>query len=232
MYEQAKQLGSIMEGVDEITGQLIPKGRVSITTTNDIGVGFLLPVLQTYQKEYPEVELDIILSDDKLDLISEGIDLSIRVGIPKDDTLIARMLYEDRFGLYATPEYLAEHGTPTSIADLDLHKWVVLKQSIKKAAFTFYENNELKLLKPKLPIVSNSTLMMQAMISSGMGIGAILPSTMPKEIERGDLVQILPELSGHPIVLALVYPSRRQVPLRVRSLIDHILKARIFKDAA
>lgn len=228
IYEQARQLSGIMDGVDEITGQSTPKGRVSITATNDIGVGFLLPVLKTYQEQNPEVELNVILSDDKLDLISEGIDLGIRVGIPKDETLIARVLYEDRLWLYATPAYLAEFGTPKTLQDLDHHKWVVLSQSLKNGAYSFHHEGQLKLIKPKCPIGCNSTLMTQAMISAGMGIGAVLPSTMQKEIDRGDLIPILPEVLGEPVVFALVYPSRRQIPLRVRSLIDYIMKSKMW----
>ncbi len=228
VYEQAEQLRGIMDGVDEITGQSTPKGRVSITATNDIGIGFLLPVLKAYQKQFPEVELNVILSDDKLDLISEGIDLGVRVGIPRDDTLIARVLYEDRVWFYATPAYLEAHGEPQTLEDLDDHKWVVLNQSLKNGAYGFYQDGHLKLIKPKHPVGCNSTLMMQAMISASMGLGAVLPSTLKNEIERGELVPVLPAISGPPAVFALVYPSRRQIPLRVRSLIDFIIKSEIW----
>lgn len=78
VYEQAKMLPDILNNVLEVTSHDVPKGKVRITTSNDIAHSYLLPVLNDLSQRYPEIQIDLIISDEKLDLIRENIDLAIR----------------------------------------------------------------------------------------------------------------------------------------------------------
>jgi len=228
VYEQARQLPDILKGIEAIATPAEPSGRVAITMNHDIAHKYVLPVLADFQAQYPQVQLDLILDDSRVDLISEQIDLAIRIGIPKDDSLIARIMHEERFILCASPSYLETSGTPKNIADLEKLRWITLIQ--KGHQDIQYLQRKGKNVEVKLSDFyrCNSPLMVQQMTLQGLGISTLLPSTVKEALAAGDLVQVLPSISSDLMVFSLVYPSRRQVPLRTRVLIDFLLAAKMF----
>ncbi len=228
VYEQARRLPDILQEVEAITTASIPTGRVAITMNHDIAHKYVLPVLAGFQKAYPEVQLDLILSDDKLDYIQDQIDLGIRIGIPKDDSLIARVMHEEPLYIYGAADYLKAHGTPTSVAQLQDHKWVSLSQRRSDGLHFFKQKGRTLQVTPKQYFLSNSPMMLQEMVKAGLGLGVMLPTTVRDEIRTGQLVKVMPSLSIEKLVFSLVYPSRRQVPQRTRVLIDYLLQANIF----
>ncbi|MTI10971.1 LysR family transcriptional regulator [Curvivirga aplysinae] len=229
IYERARDLQDILVDTDSLADQSIPKGRVSITTTNDVGINKLLPCLKSFQTQYPEVFVDVRLEDERTDLIAEGIDLAIRVGVPKDDRLIARVLYRDHFQIVASPDYLERNGTPKNIEELEQHSWISLDISSSDGVQRFYKEGKQVQIRPKSYYSCNSPLMMQQMVLEGIGITAVLPSTMQTALVEGQLVPLFPELQGAPLEFYIVYPSRRQLPSRTRCLIDHLIQSKEFQ---
>ncbi len=225
VFEQARQLPEILQGVEAITTPSVPSGRVAITMNHDIGHKYVLPVLEDFQRQFPQIQLDLILDDARRDLIAEQIDLAIRIGIPRDESLIARMMHEERFALFSSPELLQKHGTPETLAAVEQLPWVMLDQPANPQ---LNYNGKTFELKPEKAYRCNSPLMVQQMVMQGLGVGIMLPTTMSKEISSGRLVQIMPALTSEALVFALVYPSRRQLPLRTRTVIDYLLTADIF----
>lgn len=228
VYQQARQLPNILQDIEAITTPPEPAGRVAITMNHDIAHKYILPVLADFQALYPQVQLDLILDDSRVDLINEQVDLAIRIGIPKDDSLIARIMHEERFILCASPSYLEENATPKSIKDLEKLRWITLSQ--KGQQDIQYLQKKGKSI--EVPLTDfyrcNSPLMIQQMTIKGLGISLLLPSTVKEALNTGDLIQIMPSISSDLMVFSLVYPSRRQVPLRTRVLIDFLLAAKIF----
>lgn len=231
VYDKVRALPRLLEETIEIATQEKPSGRVSITATHDVGVSQLLPALESFRVLYPDVELDINLSDERLDLVAEGIDMGIRIGLPRDDSLIGRVLYEDRFGLYASRDYLATHGMPRDVEALGRHRWICLNNVSPGGVHRLFRGKELITLASAHYELCNSPHMVIAMAMAGMGLAQLFPSTVRKEVAAGQLVPILPELTGETMIFSLVYPSRKHLPLRTRALIDHLLAARLF-DAA
>nr|WP_321483588.1 LysR family transcriptional regulator [uncultured Cohaesibacter sp.] len=231
VYDKVRALPRLLEETIEIATQEKPSGRVSITATHDVGVSQLLPALESFRALYPDVELDINLSDERLDLVAEGIDMGIRIGLPRDDSLIGRVLYEDRFGLYASRDYLATHGMPRDVEALGRHRWICLNNVSPGGVHRLFRGKELITLTSAHYELCNSPHMVIAMAMAGMGLAQLFPSTVRKEVAAGQLVPILPELTGETMIFSLVYPSRKHLPLRTRALIDHLLAARLF-DAA
>lgn len=225
VFEQARQLPDILQGVEAITTPAVPSGRVAITMNHDIGHKYVLPVLQDFQSRYPEIQLDLILDDARRDLIAEQIDLAIRIGIPRDESLIARMMHEERFALFASPELLRKYGQPETLEAVEQLPWVMLDQPANPQ---LKYNGKTVELKPTQAYRCNSPLMVQQMVMQGLGVGIMLPTTMRAEVSSGRLVQIMPALTSEALVFALVYPSRRQLPLRTRTVIDYLLAADIF----
>ena len=228
VYEQARRLPDILQGVEAITTASTPSGRVVMTMNHDIAHKYLLPVLGQFQEAYPEVQLDLRLSDDKLDYIQDQIDLGIRIGVPKDDSLIARVLHEESLYIYGSAQYLAEHGTPTTLAQLNQHKWIALSQLAGAGLQFLKQKGRTIQVSPKRMYHSNSPLMLQEMVKAGLGLGVMLPTTVRSEINSGQLIKVMPTLTTEKALFSLVYPSRRQVPQRTRVLIDYLLNANIF----
>nr|WP_319389895.1 LysR substrate-binding domain-containing protein [uncultured Cohaesibacter sp.] len=228
IYDKVRALPRLLEETVEIATQEKPSGRVSITATHDVGYTQLPPAIASFRKLYPDVELDILLSDKRLDLVAEGIDMAIRIGLPRDDSLIGRVLYEDRFGLYASPDYLATHGTPRTIRDLCAHRWVCLSNVSPGGVNRLFRGKELISVPAPHYELCNSPHMVIAMALAGMGVAQLFPSTVRRDVAAGRLVRIMPELGGESMIFSLVYPSRKQMPLRTRALINHLLAARLF----
>ena len=228
IYEQARQLPLILQNIEAITLPSEPSGRVAITMNHDIAHKYLLPILADFQQQYPNVQLDLILDDARLDLIGEDIDLGIRIGAPKDESLIARIMHEERFIICANPDYLRQNPIPDDIAALaDLH-WIIMSPNNESPIQRFRQNDKIVELRPKQFYRCNSPLMVQQMVRQGLGLGCLLPSTVQTEMNAGEIVPIMPELMSDPLVFSLIYPSRRQVPQRTRVVIDYLLNANMF----
>lgn len=230
IYELARSLPKVLQDIEAINQPEIPRGRVSLTLNNDIALKHLAPVLDEFCRQYPMIQLDLVLNDERLDLIAEQIDVAIRIGFPRDDSLVARVMHEERFTIFASPRYLAEQGTPTTIEQLEQHRWLTLYQASTDGIQDLVSEDKSCRVKPVNYFRCNSPLMVQQMVIDGLGLGCLLPVTVKQEIEAGDLIPVMPELTSSPLIFTLVYPSRRQVPLRVRCLIDYLLEARIFSQ--
>ena len=228
VYERARQLASILEETHDAISQEKPSGRVAITATHDIGVSFLLPAFQSFREAYPEISLDIMLSDDKLDLISEGIDLGLRVGLPRDDSLVGKVLYEDCLSIFASPDYLKTHPVEENLKQLSEHHWIALTYISPGGVHRIYEGEMEHIIETPRHEMCNAPLMQQKMVIAGMGLGLLFPSTVREEIASGQLVPVLPHLKTRSALFSLVYPSRKHLPLRTRLLIEHLLKADLF----
>ena len=227
VYEQARQLPDILNGIEAITTPQLPSGRVAITMNHDIAHKYILPVLDDFRQRYPHIELDLILDDSRLDLIGEQIDLAIRIGLPKDDSVIARVMHEEQFALFASPAYLNQYGSPKTLAELDQHRWVSFDLNHQHVIGLRQHGKHIN-IQPDYCYRCNSPLMMQQMVVAGLGIGALLPTTVREEIASGQLLQLMPSIGSETLVFSLVYPSRRQLPQRTRAVIDYLLQANIF----
>ena len=228
VYQQARVLGDILNQVEAVATPELPSGRVALTMTQDIAHKHVLPILEDFRTRFPAIQLDLILDDNRRDLIADQIDLGIRIGFPKDDSLVARVLHEECFGLFASPSYLAQEQPPRTLDELEKSRWVTLVQASHSGVYRLRKHDDIVEIRPENPYRCNSPLMAQQMVVSGLGIGLLLPTTVRKEVESGQLVPFMPELRSDPLVFSLVYPSRRQVPLRTRVLIDYLLQADLF----
>lgn len=229
VYEQARQLPQTLDSVHASLTPSEPSGRVKLTLNHDIAHRFVLPKLAEFQQHYPKVHLDLILDDNKLDLIQQQIDLAIRIGLPKDDSVIARLLHQEPMAIFASPGYLQNTHTPKTLEQLaDLH-WLLLTQASQDPAMGLRQDSQYIQLRPKSYSSCNSPLMLQQMVLAGLGVGMMLPTTVKQEIQQGKLIQLMPGIETEALLFSLVYPSRRQLPKRTRVVIDYLLQAKLFE---
>ena len=230
VYQQAKKLGGILTELESNLYSSKPKGRVSITMPHHIAHLFMPEVLKEFRELYPEIELDLILDDNRLNLISDEVDLAIRVGVPKDESIIARIMYEEKISLFASPDYLAKFGQISSPENLNNCQWILLGSPSTPPIQHFNSTHSEVIVEPKHYSFCNSPFMIKNMLINGLGVGKLLPSIASQEIKSGRLVPVMPNLTGQTVSFSLIYPSRMQIPLRIRTIIDYLLNKNIFHN--
>ncbi len=200
-----------------------PRGELRITTTVGIGTNWLTPRLGEFMELYPEIKLNVILSDDELDLAMREADMAIRVREPVQPDLIRRRLFTMHFHAWASTAYLKRHGQPRTLEDLDRHRLLVYG-----VAAGNYLNNinslpaagrDAKNPRPVALTINNITAVRGA-VESGVGI-AILPDYIVGK--DSELVRILPEADMPELECFLVYAEELKNVARVRVFRDFLV---------
>ena len=196
-----------------------PKGLLRLAMPSSFGRMYIVPILQKFQARYPEITLDLRLSDEILNAVEGAYDLVIRTTHLEDSHLIARKLADDERILVSSPSYLKKHGILSKPSDLHQHKCIHLGQSQKIR----FQSGEAFNTSASLSV--NDGEAMRFLIESGMGIGAKSIWNVHKSLQTGDLVEVLPD---HPLItdsaLWVIYPSNRIVASKVRVMIDFLLE--------
>ncbi|MEL6195423.1 MAG: LysR substrate-binding domain-containing protein [Myxococcota bacterium] len=195
------------------------QGLLRMTMPGSFGRMHIVPLLSEFSQRHPKVTLDLRLSDEVLDVVEGAYDLIIRNAPLSDSTIIARKLAPDTRLLVASPAYLEQHGRPETIDDLRKHRCVLLGDWNRWR----FENGA--------TVTVNETFMvndgeaMRQMLELGHGIGISSRWNSFEALKAGRLVEVLPEtpLLTESAIWAL-YPSRRFVPPKVRTMIDYLLE--------
>lgn len=216
---------AILAGVEEAEAFAMGRGArmqgmLKISAPTSFGRMHVAPHLMGFMERYPELSVNLILSDEFVDIIGDGFDLAIRIGEPADSSLVARRLAPVRRVLCAAPAYLDRHGTPETLADLRNH--ICLKP---------HNNDSWRLVgaegpitfRPEARLFTNSSEVIREAVLSGMGIALRSTWDVGEELKSGVLRQVLPWIEGsRNVTLAAVYPSRQFLPAKVRAFIDFL----------
>ena len=195
-----------------------------------------IPRLPAFQALHPNVEIELGSSDRFVDLVREGVDFAVRGGALVDSPLTVRPIAELPHLNVASPAYLARHGTPRTLEDLAAH-YVIGYAPQHGAGTTELEHvkdgRTLRLRMRSRITVNNGESYLDACLA-GQGIGQVPAYGIARELERGELVSIMPQHTAMPMPLALVYPHRR-VTLRARALMDwlyDVLRSELLRFAS
>lgn len=199
-----------------------PAGTLRIELPVYYGKRFVMPLLNELARRYPALRLDIRLTDTKVDLVRDGIDLAVRIGRMDDSTLVARRVDQQALVLCASADYLLDHGTPRCIEDLAAHSAIVfrLPTSGRDRPWHFYQRGTAVELSPDPQVRVNETEGLLAAVKLGLGICQLPDLLVEDELARGELVELLPSCRPEAMPIQLVYPSGRLLPSRVRVAID------------
>ena len=226
-YIRAKDiLSRLDEAEQEASSQRIePKGEVRITAPHAFGRQHLARALASFQLKYPDITVDLVLSDRLVDLVDEGFDLAVRIGRLVDSSLIARKLSLCALQLCAAPAYLEQYGCPTHPSDLIKHNCLHYSYFSEGARWTFHQDGQVM----KIPVTgsfrANSGDAIVEMAVSGVGIAMEPYFLMESYLEAGVLVPLLKDFEVDPRGVYAVYPENRLLPQKVRVLIDHLVHA-------
>lgn len=201
-----------------------PKGPLKITTTIAFGSVWLAPRLKEFLESHPDIEVSLVLTDDDLDLSMREADVAIRLTAPTQSDLIQRRLMTMKYHVFAAPSYLQKHGMPRTVEDLDRHRLVVFGEDARPPVPTLNWLLEAGVKdggKRKAFLKVNSTYGIFRAVQSGIGIGA-LPHYLNRE--TGNLVEILPEVTGPELDLYLVFPEELRHSNRIALFRDFMLR--------
>ncbi len=198
------------------------KGRVRIDLPTTFARDVVIPRLPQLLALHPQLEVGISTTDQRVDLVREGFDCVLRVGVLADSQLVARPLGRLRVVNVASPDYLRAHGTPTSLADLAHHRVVhyAARLGTQGAGWEYQEGGHDRLLPMKCAVVVNSTDAYQAAALAGLGLVQAPMRGVRRLLAEGRLVEVLPRLVPAPMPVSLLYPHRRQVPPRVQVMLQ------------
>lgn len=203
-----------------------PSGRLKVNAPLTFGNLHLAPLWGEFLKLYPEVELDITLSDRVVDLVEEGFDLGVRIGRLQATSLVARRLASDRMVLCASPGYLARHSPIQTLQDLADHSVIAYSYSSLGATWTFDDAEgrpESVTVRPRLWANSGDTCRAAALADQGV---VMQPAFLVGEdVRQGRLVELLPSYHRPLLDIHAVYPSRKHLSGKVRAMVDFLAQA-------
>ncbi|VAW50436.1 Transcriptional regulator, LysR family [hydrothermal vent metagenome] len=207
-------------------GKIKPTGTLRISTSAAFGRACMLPSLNTFFNDYPDIDLDVLFHDDYIDLVKEGIDLAIRIGPLADSSLIARKIGTSPRLVVASPEYLVKHGRPKKPGDLAKHN--CLLYTLQKAPDLWYfnsaqEGDESVRVTGRLK-ASSPDAICDATVE-GLGISILCEWNARKYIEDGRLKVILPDFHPTAYDINAVYPERKFVSQKVKQMIEFLKEA-------
>ncbi len=206
--------------------QIAPSGTLRISVATDFGVNHLSPVLGDFLQEFPDINVNMVLNNRYVELISEGFDLAIRIGELEDSSLRARKLTETNLRMIGSPSYFQQNGHPGRIDELNEHKLLHYSSQANSAVWklTAPSGEKRQVRTAGSLSVNDGQSLLNAAIS-GLGI-AYLPSFLYAEaMEEGLVIDAMPELPQETQGIYAVYPPGRFTQPKVRAFIDFLVNA-------
>lgn len=207
-----------------------PAGVLRVTTAASFADAQLTAALIEFQQRYPQVEIMLSVSDKPTDLVSERVDLAVRITNTLDPMMITRPLARCRSMLCASPDYLQRHGLPRTADDLREHHWIAHAFGIGKQYRLTRNDGETITVPVNWRFHTNETAVLHRAVLSGGGIGMLPTYYLGDDLHTGRLVHLLPDHEPEMLGIHAIYLSRQHQPLALRLLVD-FLAARFAGEA-
>ncbi len=217
----------LLDGFDELeetvrNAQQSLRGVIRISAPTGFGSIRFAPSLAAFAKQHPEIEIDLNLSDRRVSIIEEGLDLAIRIGPLRDSSLRVRQLGPMPLIVCASPDYLRQAGTPSHPGALAQHECVLDGTMSDTAIWRFDINGEDVAVPVKGRFQANAPAAAARLAAAGVAIARCPAYTVASALESGELVELFHEHRVTPFVVAALFPQNRRLTTRVRALIDHL----------
>lgn len=196
-------------------------GKLRVTTSLSFALPVLTQALGDFQSRHPRIEIDLLTLDRAVDLVSERIDLAVRITNTLDDGVVARRLATCRSVLCAAPGYLAARGTPAQPADLAAHNCITHAFGTR-AEYRLAQAGRVFTQAVRGTLSSNETAVVKQAALAGAGIAMLPTYFVGDELRRGALVRVLPAHEPETPGIHAVYLSRQHQPLPLKLLVDFL----------
>lgn len=204
-------------------GRILPTGKLRIASSAAFSRIFVMPFLNRFLEQYPDIQIDYLIAERSVDIVKEGIDLAIHIGPLADSSLIARKIGDCKRVVVASPAYLLKHGFPKTPADLEQHSCLLHSQQKSPSQWFFHSSHhgdESVHLQGRFMASSNDALVEAAL--NGLGIATLCDWQVQEYVKRGKLTLLLQKYKLSSYEVNAVYPERRFVPQKVRRLIEYL----------
>lgn len=227
-YERCQRVIADVEETENLFRQTAaqPSGRLRIDVPGRIGRLIIAPALPDFLDRFPEIDIDLGVTDRAVDLVEDGVDCVLRVGPLSDSGLIARPIGKLSLINVASPAYLARHGTPQTPDDLGGHRAVnyASPSSGRIEDWEWVEDGVLRSVPVRGRVTVNSAEAYIACCLAGLGLIQIPAYDVKRHLEARELVEVMPNHRAEPMPMTLLYPHRRHLSRRLQ-VFAHWLEA-------
>ncbi|MGL4963507.1 MAG: LysR family transcriptional regulator [Inquilinus sp.] len=224
--EVAPLLTGIEDAVTLTSGSAVAvRGRLRVNVDAFFSRLLFTPHIPEFLSLYPDLTLELVAKDQLGDLVGEGFDIAVRFGHPPDSSLVSRKLLETSTITVASPAYVAAHGRPLAPPDLARHACIQVRDSASGQpidSWSFRRGGEVVEVRAtgRLMVAEFGTMLGACL--EGVGIARVKAIGVQRLIDRGELVELLPDWTGESFPLHALYPSRHLPPAKVRAFIDFV----------
>lgn len=231
-YEHCVMALRELEHAEAAVGRLhaAPRGWLRITAPLTVGRDFLARPIAAFQLRYPEVRVAMLLTNELVDLVAEGIDVAVRAGPLADTSYAMRPLTEVQMRLVASPGYLREHGEPRSIGELAARPLLSLWRggSVGKISWTLTNGTGRRARTETIQfdpaLVANDPGPLQTAALEGVGIALVPEPYIAQDLRAGRARVVLPDWVGPAVPVTAIFPSRRGMTPKVRVFLDYLVE--------
>lgn len=206
--------------------QAEPQGLVSITVPVVFGRLHVLPVVAEFLKDYPSVQMRVLMHDRNVALVEEGIDLGVRLGLLADSSLRAIKVGRVTRGIYASPDYLARAGTPLVPEDLRRHECIAITSiAPTDESWPFGRRNARRTVKvtPRITVTTIDAGVEAAIM--GLGLARLHSYQADRHVIEGRLVPVLGDYVPEEVPIHVIQPASAHVAAKMRALVDRLVPA-------
>jgi DNA-binding transcriptional LysR family regulator len=229
-FARAKRILEDIHEAEQVVsagGVVVPRGRLRVSVSVAFGVRFVVPIVQDFLDRYPEVQLELSLTDGLIDIVGEGADVAIRSGDLRDTSMKARKLLESRRVIVASPAYLSAAGMPSNPDELDHHNCLTFSFRPTWEEWPFRDPASgagvIKIVYGNFE--SNNGPTVRALCLQGAGLARVGRFHVQPDIDAGTLVPVLEEFNAEDIErIHAVYPGHEHLATRIRAFIDFLVE--------
>ncbi|MHA7881909.1 LysR family transcriptional regulator [Nitratireductor rhodophyticola] len=200
----------------------IPRGRLRLDLPIAMGRLHVLPVLQDFLAQWPDLVADISFSDEYRDLVAEGIDVAIRIGGAPDSRLIRQVLAPHHYITCAAPSFLEQNGIPRSFDDIQHYDKIVFSHANGVSRWRYKVNGEDRDVSVQGRLRLGNTEAMRDAALAGLGLVQLSAFLVGEDIRQGRLIAVMTEFTREEPPICAVYPTRRHLSPKVRMFIEEI----------
>jgi len=233
LTEQGRQYhersAEILESLDELhsitrDSQARPTGRLRVTASMMLGEAWVVPLLPKFYEQYPDVLVELDISDRMVDLIEEGYDVGVRSGTLEPSSMIARKLMDLHYIACAAPGYCEKFGTPTTLQDLQHHRCIQYAHPSREWETWWFdlEGREHQVEIGGVMAVNNAWAVRDLMIA-GVGVGYIPDFVVKADIDAGRLVRVLKDFDASTDPVHVVYPHKKYLTAKTRTFVNYLV---------
>lgn len=201
-----------------------PKGKLKVNCSPGFAKHQLLPLLPLFYQEFPELELELQLTGQAIDLVSEGVDLAIRLGQLTDTSMVARKLGDSPRIICASPDYLKKNGTPQTPNELVAHNCLTLSTSEAFNLWNFQGKDKQYQIQAYGNFTTDNVEALYDYACMGGGIIRLSDFMVKGAIDQGTLVPVLTNFETDQQVVHIVYAHRKFLPVKIRAFVDFMLE--------